>query len=228
MKTHTQLDMYRERMQEIVRRLDVVEVLLRGEVDLLYLPPKVECIYLQFRHVLELIATASLSVNQGANAHLSKEGRKKWHAGHILEAVETVNPEYFYPQPIRLVEANSGSFKVGVGGYRGRWDDFHGDYLSRDKFTTLYNACSRLLHTPNPLDGKSIARNRKIYSNQLKQAGRWRKRIVELLTHHKFRPAGQPQTKLFVCHTVGPDAEFQVAEFEMTNLELKLSPRANA
>lgn len=31
MKTHSQLDMCRERMQEIVGRLDVVEVLLRGE-----------------------------------------------------------------------------------------------------------------------------------------------------------------------------------------------------
>ena len=56
------LDMYRERMQEIVSRLDVVESLLRGDTSIPYRPAVVESVYLQFRNVLELIATASLVI----------------------------------------------------------------------------------------------------------------------------------------------------------------------
>jgi len=214
MKTGSKLDMYRDRMQEIVSRLDVVGALLRGDANLVYLPTTVESVYLQFRHVLELIATASLSVNQTANDELRKEGRKKWHAGHILEAVETVNPEFYYPQPVRLVAEDRDGFKVGIDHYRGEWKDFHGDYLNREKFTTLYNACSRLLHTPNPFDRRAGVRDKKTDSNQMKQAKRWRKRIIDLLTHHLFRPSGEPETKLFVCHTVGPNAQFHITEFE--------------
>ena len=94
------------------------------------LPTTVESIYLQFRHVLELIATASLSVNQVANDELRKEGRKKWHAGHILDAVETVNPGYYYPQTnsidrVRVanrprVEHRCQALPWGVEGLSGR------------------------------------------------------------------------------------------------------------
>ena len=206
--------MYRERMQEIVRRLDVVGSLLDGKSNLLYLPPTVECIYRQFRHVLELIATASLVVNQDADSELRKEGRRKWHAGDILDAIETVNPGFYYPHPVRLVEKNDGPYVVGKERYRGQWSDFKGDYLTREKFTTLYSASSRLLHTPNPFDRKAPNRNRKTDSNQMKQARKWRMRIVELLTHHQFRPVSEPDTKLFLCHTVGPNAEFHITEWE--------------
>ena len=124
MKTKPQLDMYRDRVQEIVSRLDVVEALLRGDANLISLPATVESVYLQFRHVLELIATASLSVNQTANGELRKEGRKKWHAGHIPEAVEIVNPEYYYPQPIRLVAEDRDGFKFEIDRYRGGGEKF--------------------------------------------------------------------------------------------------------
>lgn len=213
-KTNDALTMYRARMQEIVHRLDVVGSLLTGRTNLLYLPPTVECVYLQFRHVLELIATASLAVNQDADSELRKEGRRKWHAGDILEAVEIVNPNFYYPRPVRLVERNDGQRVVGEDGYRGEWLDFQGDYLTREKFTTLYSASSRFLHTPNPFDRRAPNRDRKTDSNQMKQAEKWRMRIVELLTHHQFRPASEPDTKLFVCHTVGPNAEFQVTEWQ--------------
>ena len=224
MKTKSQLDMYRDRMQEVVSRLDVVKTLLRGDANLIYPHATVESVYLQFRHVLELIATASLSVNQPANDELRKEGRKKWHAGHILEAVEIVNPEYYYPQPIRLVAEDRGGFKAGIDDYLGEWKDFHGDYLNREKFTTLYNACSRFLHTSNPFDRRAVVRDKKTDSNQMQQAKRWRKRIIELLAYHKFRPSGEPKTKLFVCHTVGPNAQFHIAEFEMMDTRPNPNP----
>ena len=207
------LGLYRERMQEIVYRLDVVESLLRGDTSLLYLPTTVECVYLQFRNVLELIATASLVVNDDADDVLRKEGMRKWHAGDILEAVEMVNSDYYYPEPVRLVEKSHDGFQVGRDGYRGEWKNLQRDYLTREKFLTLYNICGRLLHNPNPFDKKAIVRNKKTDKGKMQQARKWRTRIIELVTHHTFRLVGEEDV-LYVCHTVGPNAEFQIQRFQ--------------
>ena len=207
------LGMYRGRIQEIVNRLDVVKEFSALRKNALYLPTTVECIYLQLRKTLELIATASLVVNEDAKAVLSEEGRKKWHAGDILEAVETVNPDYYYPKPTRLVEKSKDGFEVGVDGYRGEWEDFKGDYLTREKFTTLYDACSRVIHTPNPFDRRALVRDPKKDKSLLTQAQKWHKRITNLLTHHYFKLAGE-EDMLYVCHTVGPNAEFKIDSFK--------------
>ena len=140
------LRMYTERMQEAKQRLDIVSTLMGGA--LVYDHPTVECIYLQFRNVLELIATASLSANPAANDELRKESRRKWHAGDILQAVEVVNREYYFPRPTRLIE-DDGSELAKVEGYRGEQKDFEGDYLTRERFTSLYALCGSVLHTPN-------------------------------------------------------------------------------
>ena len=150
--------MYKERMQEAKQRLEIITTLREGA--LVYDHPTVECIYLQFRNVLELIATASLSANPEANSELAKEGRRKWHAGDILEAVKVVNPKYYFPKPTRLM-ANEKSEFGQVERYRGKFRDFEGDYLTRERFTSLYDLCSRSLHTPNPFDRRARSRDRK-------------------------------------------------------------------
>ena len=222
------LDMYRGRMQEITYRLDVVKEFSTLRENALYLPTTVECVYLQLRNTLELIATASLVVNEDAKDVLSKEGRKKWHAGDILEAVETVNPDYYYPKPTRLVAKNKGSFVVGADGYRGEWEDFKGDYLTREKFTTLYDICSRVVHSPNPFDRRALARSSKIDKKLLIQAQKWHERIINLLTHHHFKLVGE-EGMLYVCHTVGPNAEFEIASFQrMDGLGENSTPEAVA
>ena len=217
MKTQPPFEMYLERMQEIVRRLEVVEALINGKSVLHYLPPTIESIYLQFRHVLELIATASLSVNQQATEELIREGIRKWHAGDILNAIETVNPDYYYPYPLRLIKGKSEL--EGIDWYKGELKDFDGDYLTREKFATLYDKCSKILHTPNPFDRKAIKRNLQTDKNHLLQATKWHKRIIELLKHHKFRPVGQPEIKFYLCYTHGPSNEFRITEFVRMDVE---------
>ena len=205
------LDMYRERMQEIVSRLDVVEALLRGNTSVPYRPAVVESVYLQFRNVLELIATASLVINKDADDLLRKEGMRTWHAGDILKAVEMANPDYYYPKPLRLVDQSQRGLIVGVDGYRGEWKDFKGDYLTREKFMTLYKSCGSLLHVLNPFN-KKANRNNETDRNKMQQAPKWRKRIIELLTHHMFKLVGEEDV-LYLCHTVGPDAQFVIQPF---------------
>ena len=209
LKLEKRLDLYRQRMDEIVRRLDVVEAFIRGDRNAVYLPTTVECIYLQFRITLEVIATASLTVNQNALDELTTVGRRKWHAGDILEAVETINPDYYYPKPTRLIKDS----RVGrVEGYRGEWRDFKGDYLTREKFTTLYDISSKVIHSENPFDKSSYVKDTKKYRNLVNQAKKWHQRIINLLTHHYFKLVGEEKT-LHLAHTVGEDRLFKISTF---------------
>jgi len=203
------LRMYTERMQEIKQRLDVVSTLIGGA--LIYDHPTVECIYLQFRNVLELIATASLSANPAANAELRKQGRRKWHAGDILEAVEVVNREYYFPKPTRLIE-DEGSELAKLEGYRGAQRDFKGDYLTRERFASLYALCGSTLHTPNPFDKRAKQRDRKANARLMRQAADWHRRIRNLLVHHQFFLPGDDDT-MYVCH-LQPNGKFNIATFQ--------------
>ena len=205
----------------------MVESLIRGEQHLLYLPPTVECIYLQLRNVLELIATASLVVNESDDGSVTERCRRKWHAGDILAAVETVNPDYYYPQPTRLIaKDHSEGFKVGVDGYRGQFSDFMGDYLTRERFTTLYDICSKVVHTPNPFDNKALVRNAKSDIELFRQAPKWHRLIVNLLAHHQFKLSDDKEM-LYVCHT-DPNRNFQIASFQRMNIGEITTPRAAA
>ena len=196
-------------MQEAKQRLDVIETLIGGA--LIYDHPTVECIYLQFRNVLELIATVSLSANPDANSELSKRGRRKWHAGDILEAVKVVNHRYYFPKPTRLIPDQGSEFGK-VEGYRGEHRDFEGDYLTRDRFTSLCDLCSRTLHTPNPFDRRARPRDRRANERLLNQAAVWHRRIQNLLCHHQFFLPGDDDT-MYVCH-LQTEGNFNVTTFQ--------------
>ena len=170
------LTAYADRMKEIVRRSNVIDGFLTRKITALYLPTTVESIYLQFRSILELIATASLIVNDSAVLKLSVKWRRKWAAGDILKAVQEVNPNFYYPKPIR----GSKSAIPGEDDYQ----ECKGDYLTREHFGTLYDVCSKTTHVQNPFDQNSPAKD---YERPLKDALKWRRRIREFLVHHEFR-----------------------------------------
>lgn len=179
-RSESRLGLYRDRMQEIARRVEVINAFLHGNRNALYLLPTVECIYLQLRNILELIATASLVVNEEAKVVLNEAGRRKWHAGDILKAVEEVNPNFYYPQPVRPKKSPIASVKSNLKNYKG-------DYLTRARFTTLYDLCSKVIHTP-PFDPKAYTKDCDVL---LKDARRWVDRIQPLLYHHRFMLAGE-------------------------------------
>ena len=171
------LTAYADRMQEIVKRTEVIDSFLTKKSNALYLPTTVESIYLQFRNILELIATASLIVNDTAQLLMNKQGVRKWHAGDILAAVYEVNPDFHYPKPIRAKESSTPGVKYDH-------IDFKGDYLTRERFTTLYDICSKTIHTSNPFNSGST---RMSYDRLLNDATKWRNRIHQLLIHHEFK-----------------------------------------
>ena len=174
------LSAYADRMKEIVKRSNVIDAFLTRKITALYLPTTVESIYLRLRSILELIATASLIVNDSAAIKLSEKGRRNWAAGDILEAVQEINPSFCYPKPIRADDSV-------VPGIKYNHRDFKGDYLTREKFDTLHDVCSKTIHVQNPFDQKVPAKD---YERLLKDAVKWRRRVRELLVHHEFRIIG--------------------------------------
>lgn len=203
---------YVVRMQEISCRMEVVGQLITGQRDLIFLPPTVECVYLQLRNILELIATASLVVNEEAGS-ISASCQRKWHAGDILDAIQAVNPDYYYPSPTRLIENGGEGPAVQIGDHVGRWEEFQGDYLTRERFTTLYALCGSVIHTPSPFDKRALVRDEKKNRKLLRQAEKWATRIVNLLAHHQFKLSDDADTT-YVCYTASSKGDFEILPFE--------------
>ena len=208
METHAKLEMYRDRIAEAKRRLDVIEAFLAGQVSAVYLPTTVESVYLQFRKVLELIVMASISANDGATDVIAEERLRDWHAGDILKAIRKVNCSYYYPTPSRLHEGRSSLLPDAGGSYRGEIVDFDGDFLTEDRFQTLYDRASEVIHTPNPFGRRPKAPD---YASLWSQADAWHRRIANLLSHHHFKLPGDKDS-MYVCY-LGSDGEFHLATF---------------
>ena len=204
MKAETeQLEEYARRMQDIVRRTAAINQMKQLGTRVPWIVVT-EVVYLQLRHILELLATALLTVNRSAVVGIGAEGVRSWHALDILQIIEQANPE-FYPVPT----------KDGPRDGRGAIQiiDKKGDFLTREKFVTLYNACGEILHTRNPFANRPGVRLETVEDckKQLKSAGRWENRIIRLLTHHRFKV--KDDETLYIAHTVGEAAVFHVTEF---------------
>ena len=203
--TATQLVEYADRMQEIVTRTKAIGTIRQGAEGLPYVIV-VEVVYLQLRHILELIATALLVVNKDAVAELREPGMRSWHALDILRAIESVNQD-FYPKATKDGEKDDQGVIPIV--------DKKGDLLTREKFTTLYNRCGGIAHTRNPFDKRTVRvpQTKEDCVKLLEQAIQWESRIVRLLTHHTFKL--KDDDTLYVAHTVGSPPVFHVTEFAL-------------
>ncbi|MDE2739641.1 MAG: hypothetical protein F4073_01785 [Rhodobacteraceae bacterium] len=210
---NSQLDMYRSNMQKIVKRMEIVDTILKGESKIPYQKARIECIYLQFRMTLELIAmtTFSTQVINGVVPDQSKRIRKAWHAGNILKAVKEMNPNYFYPLPMVLDEKDVAGFDVKT--FRGELKEYTGEYLTQNNFHKLYGMCGDILHQSNPF-GRSLKRHsQNFYLNKSDDAKKWRKLIIKLLTHHQFLLPDEPD-KFYLCYTTGNPPKFKIAEWQ--------------
>ncbi len=190
--------------------------------NLLYAIPMAECAYLQFRQVLELIATASLVATETDDGSLmnsiSDNHRRSWHAGDILKTIKDAYPDYYYPEPLRLDASGpappglpEGAFK----NYVGELVTANADYLTYERFKTLYGTANGLLHTPNPFNPRAKPKDQTACLRLLADGPKWTRRIIALLTHHTFKFVKKPDS-LYVCHTVGSasGSEFKITEFQ--------------
>ncbi len=180
------LNDYITQMEEIKRRMAAIK-----KISEIFSPNEIatECIYLQFRKVLELIAMSSLVANSQAMELMNNSRRKlgkQWNGDTILKRVEEINPD-FYPVPI--IEAPSEHPDVKV-----QLIEKPGGFLGRDEFAQFYNRCGKLMHADNPLGEKAD------YQALWKEGPTWESKIMELLACHKIRLVGQEGFYLVHMH----------------------------
>ena len=180
---------YADQMEEIKRRNASIKMLSEIAVGQLHMPVVTECIYLQFRKILELIAMSSLVANRQAMEKMNRSRKKlgnQWNGDAILKLVEGINPD-FYPVPIIERPPRHPAAKAELVE---KTDSF----LSRGEFSRLYNLCGGLMHADNPLGRKTD------YRALWEEGPVWESKILELLGCHKIRMLGQDGFYLVHMH----------------------------
>src|SRR6267154_4901847 len=86
-------------MEEVKRRISVVDFFFTGGGHALYVPTTVESVGLQLRKVMELIAFGSLVANKDAYSTMYAEFAKHWNARLLLRDLARINQD-FYPKPV--------------------------------------------------------------------------------------------------------------------------------
>ena len=178
---------YVELMEEVKRRVIVINALILEKPDLPYRATTIESIYLQLRKVLELVALSSLVANREAYSKAYVEFAKAWNARLLFRDLERVNPE-FYPRALTATPGQSPGVKV-------HFID-RADALTKDEFLKLYEKAGAIMHAENPFGSKID------YEYYARLASEWRDKLVALLDTHVFHLVGNPAK--FVVQMGGP------------------------
>jgi len=169
------LNRYCDCMEELKRRISVIDKFLSRAITTGYKQTDVESMCLQMRKVLELIALASLVANKAEYSKQHKKFADHWHAARILQDLEAVNPN-FYPVPgEQVLDPQTGE----VVRIRPLIDGF----LTRNEFSSVYDTCSSILHAENPYGPRADIEDIQ------RRLPDWRARIICLLNHHQTQLA---------------------------------------
>ncbi len=169
------IDHYCDVMEEIKKRVEVVNGFLHGGCYTLYMATTLECICLQIRKILELIALGSLVINKKEFSTQHKNFHKHWNGGEILKKLEKINPD-FYPTPIKEKPSSVPKVKSDL-------EDIKDGYLTKSEFIEVYGRCGKMAHADNPFGPKTN------YDYYEKQISKWLKKIMNLLNNHQIRLA---------------------------------------
>jgi len=168
---------YCDLMEEVKRRISVVDFFFTGGGHALYKPTTVESVGLQIRKVLELIAFGSLAANKEIYSANYEKFATSWNARLLLRDLERINRD-FYPKPV--VEAPYPDPRV-----LHQLKDREADYLTKQEFEKAYEKCGAIMHAENPY-GSRIN-----YDYYLERLPAWRTQIVNLLNNHQIRLVNQ-------------------------------------
>ncbi|HLI17408.1 MAG TPA: hypothetical protein VKV22_03950 [Rhodanobacteraceae bacterium] len=189
---------YASLMKEIKLRVQVVDHLASGGGNALFVPTTVECIYLQLRKVLELVAFGSLVANRVLYSKVHRNFAKHWNARLLVKDLHRVNPNY-YPRAIREVTPEDPAQPV-------QFVDRE-DGLSESEFVELYERCGRVLHADNPFGSKVD------WEQYRQEITHWRQKLLNLLNSHTIRLVDE--ARFHLVHMKEPaDEEVHWYEFQ--------------
>jgi hypothetical protein len=137
---------YCDLMEEIKKRVSVIDFFLFGGGHTLYQPTTIETVSLQLRKILELIAFGSLVANKEAYSSAYEKFATHWNARFLLRDLERVNQD-FYPKPV--VEIPSPDPRA-----LHQLKDRDTDYLTREEFEKAYEKIGAIMHAANPYGSK--------------------------------------------------------------------------
>jgi len=163
-------------MAEVKARSRLIDEIGEGRVSVFPQPARVEFVYLQFRKILELIAMGSLLANSKAFGQVQANIQRYWNAKDLLKDIHGINPD-FYPRPIIQEPSQRRGVKID-------WLDRPDDYLTKDRFITLYDRCGSILHARNPFAPEQD------YAKLEEVSPKWHLRIVNLLNAHVIHLVG--------------------------------------
>lgn len=170
------VDAYCELMTEIRHRADAISAMQVPNRE--YVPDfvRVECLVLQVRKILELVALGSLvfNVNKYKEAYASIE--KHSNARLIIRDLEKINPE-FYPRPAEV----SKSPQEGVNHHMKIIENPDDSYLCINEFIKIYEKCGGIMHAQNPYGS---SRDYGWYESNIRG---WMEKISNLLKIHVIR-----------------------------------------
>ena len=154
-------------------RTEVVRAFLDGRSTTLNKQTTTESIFLQVRHILELIALSSLVAHKTEYASQRKKFRKFNNANDIVGDLRKKNP-HFYPEPTsQVIDPESGKVTEVVAVKNG--------YLTEQEFCNVLGRCGDLLHAENPFAKPKEA------DRFLKVVPEWMGKIMSLLSHHQIK-----------------------------------------
>ena len=108
------LTLYANLMEEVKVRIDALNQILSGQVNL---PPQIvrESCFLQLRMLCELIALSALAAHEDIEA--TTKLKKEYAAPKIIEHLELLHPS-FYPYPVKQIKGESHAFCFGGHSFR--------------------------------------------------------------------------------------------------------------
>ncbi|MGH9359544.1 MAG: hypothetical protein ACRD1O_10275 [Terriglobia bacterium] len=162
-------------MAEIKVRFKLIKDVGEAHVTAFPRGARVEFVYLQLRKTIELIAMGSLLANAEMFASIQSNIQGYWKAKDLLKELEALNPD-FYPKPI-IQQPKKPGVKM-------EWLDRSDDFLTKDRFITLYDKCGGILHARNPFASEQD------FAMLEKAAPKWYLWIVNLLNAHVIRLVG--------------------------------------
>ena len=177
------VDKYRAMLIEIKARTRLIRIFTATHPGVLPVPALAEFLYLHLRKILELVAMGSLLANAKSFGLAEEKLRRYWNAKELLNDLAALNPN-FYPRPIIQKDSAEPGIKMV-------WLDRGNDYLTKDRFITLYDKCGSILHTRNPyraeLDSFAL----------IEEVPKWSTWIVNLLDAHTITLHGDNHLYLF-------------------------------
>jgi hypothetical protein len=157
-------------MHELATRIELVASALDGRLGL-SIPYAREYVYLQFRHICELIALGCLRLHGDLPEAQSSSAQKEWHAEKIMRLLQRRHPHCFPQSVIREKTETGWTIRANA----------KPNALTFEEFRRLYALCGESLHRGTI---RSIQSSAPLDDSDLQALIRWQVKIVDLMNVH--------------------------------------------